>query len=473
MLLMVLTACSNSIDSIHAAPSPTSRGGQYLVEIHLRNLYQDLGGAAELGLAISQPRNFAGGAVCQYTTNVMLCYNGGSHSETERVYLAPLAKEFNLQSTPAANGLPPAIYEGFAEVYARKFFGERYVGAPLTSAQYNPEKRRLEQYFERMGFYTLIDDPQKKVHLLAYGSYACREDCVPNLPNDSMIGWNKSIPLLLPKVIDRVGGYSLFGDPISIPYLDKKDRTLQILDKIVVYTTADNPQVLQMLPLAVELNMPLSAPGPQGFGSKNNMVFYVIHDNVGYHVPIMFDQFIAKHGGTEISGQPLSDPYELNINNQRVARQCFKNLCLDYALNGNEEQHVSLVSLGQMFLETQKLSNPLEPFEFNRATVALNISVKKAQLTNQESQIIQIALLTRKSRLPIANVYAFVMIELPNGKKISYNLPLTNKDGLTQVILQPLSDVVNGMIIPYVVCLNVPAEEVICANESFLVWNNR
>jgi len=473
MLLMVLTACGNSTGSINSAPSPTPRGGQYLVEIHLRNLYQDLGGAAELGPAISQARNLANGAVCQYTTNVMLCYNAEAHSETERVYLAPLAKEFTLQAAPANNAPAPAIYEGFAEVYARKFFGERYVGAPLSSAQYNPEKRRVEQYFERMGFYTLIDDPQKNVYLLAYGSYACREECVPNIPNASIIGWNPSIPLLLPKIIDRVGGYGLFGDPISIPYVDKKGRTLQILEKIVVFTTTDNPQVLQMLPLALELNMLLGAPGPQKYGSKDNMVFYVIHDDVGYHVPIMFDQFIARHGGTEISGQPLSDPYELIKNNQRVARQCFKNLCLDYALNGSDDQRVSLVSLGQMFLETQKLSIPQGPFEFSRTTVVLNIAVKKPQLTNQEPQIIQLAVLTRKSRLPIANVNGFVMIGLPNGKKLSYNLPLTNKDGLTQITLTPLSDVANGTIIPYVVCLNVPAEEAICANESFLVWNNR
>jgi hypothetical protein len=60
---------------------------------------------------------------------------------------------------------------------------------------------------------------------------------------------------------------------------------------------------------------------------------------------------------------------------------------------------------------------------------------------------------------------------MPDGKKITKNLPPTDKDGLAQVSIPPLSIKENGVIIPYIVCLNVPAQEQICKNESFLVWN--
>ena len=70
-----------------------------------------------------------------------------------------------------------------------QFFGLRFVGQPLTGVRFNAEKGRLEQYFEKMGFYTLTDDPQHTVRLLAYGSYACQEQCSPSPPGSAIIGW--------------------------------------------------------------------------------------------------------------------------------------------------------------------------------------------------------------------------------------------------------------------------------------------
>ena len=112
------------------------------------------------------------------------------------------------------------------------------------------------------------------------------------------------------------------------------------------------------------------------------------------------------------------------------------------------------------------------PFKFSSKTVEIIVSEKKPQLSNQESQVIQMMLLTRKSRQPISDVEAFVTIALPNGKKLAYDLPPTNKDGLTQVTLPPLKDITNE-IIPYTVCLNLPATELMCASESFIIWDTR
>jgi hypothetical protein len=468
LLLSALTACGSAA---YAAPTPTPKG-QVPVATDLRDLYRDLGGEAELGPAISALHIRTGGAACQYTTNVMLCFNASARSEADRLYVAPLGKDFNL-AVSTTKGQTPAIYEGFSEVYHKKFFGARYVGAPLTGVRYNEEKRRLEQYFERMGFYTLVDDPQKNVYLLAYGSYSCREECAHNSMDPSYIGWNKGTDVLLPKIVDRLGGYSTFGSPLGAPYAAKDGSFQQILDKIVVYTPANNPNVLRLRPLAVELNMPHMAPGPQRFGAKENMLFYVSHDEVGYHVPTMFDEFIAQHGGLEISGQPLSDPYEVTIDNQQVGRQCFENYCLDYLPNASEKQRVVMAPLGKMYLQRQQKGSVQENFRFSSATVALTVSEKKPQLTNQDTQTVQLLLLTRQSRQPISDVESFVVIALPNGKKLSYNLPPTNQNGLAQVSVQPLKDVANGVIIPYVICLNVPSDDAICEPDSFLIWNNR
>ena len=59
------------------------------------------------------------------------------------------------------------------------------------------------------------------------------------------------------------------------------------------------------------------------------------------------------------------------------------------------------------------------------------------------------------------------------GRKYPTIFPPPTATGLAQVTIPPLTDVSNGVIIPYIVCLNVPGDEQICASESFLVWNTR
>jgi hypothetical protein len=468
-LLISLAACTG-----FSGPSvtPTSQG-QVPVSADFRDLYQSLGGEAELGPAISAPfsRN---GTLCQYTTNVLMCYNPAARSEADRLYLAPVGLQLNFQDFITHQPGPLKVYEGFSEVYHNKFF-VRYVGQPLTGVRYNPEKGRLEQYFEKMGFYTLLDDPQHTVHLLAYGSYVCREECSAAAmigSGRSIVGWNKGIEVINPASLARLGNYTLFGSPLTNPYIAADGSLEQVLEKVVVYVPKDNPTTLRLRPLALALNLPYSDPGPQRYGVKENMVFYVVKASLGYHVPVVFDRFIATHGGTEISGKPLSDPYEVTVNNATVARQCFENYCLEYYPSAPEDQRVALASLGKLYMQIQDKEGQ-QVFQFNRKMIELTAAEQKPQISSQESQIIQIMLRTRLSKQPIAEIESFVTLALPDGKKLSYNLPPTNPSGLAQVTIPPLTNVSNGVIIPYIVCLNVPGDEQICANESFLVWNTR
>jgi hypothetical protein len=467
VILSALAACSHVSNSSNS-PSPQ---GLIPVGSDFRDLYVTLGGEAELGPSISAPftRN---GALCQYTTNVLLCFNRSAISEADRHYVAPIGKQLNIQSLgPVVTGAP-VIFEGFSEVYHSKFFGQRYVGLPLTSVRYNAEKRRLEQYFEKMGFYTLVDDPQKTVYLLAYGANICRENCDPVTPDRSIIGWNKGVEVLRPASLARLGGYGLFGEPASAPFLAKDGNLEQVLDKIVVYVPGDNSSTLKLRQAGRILYPIYNEPGPQRYSNKDNMIFYVVKGDAGFHVPTIFDQFIATHGSTEISGMPLSDPFEVTVDNQHLARQCFENYCLDYNPAAVESQRVSLASLGSAYLKSLNRDD-LEVFKFSRKTVEFTAGEQYPQVSNEDNQTIQIMVRTRSKRLPISDIDSFVILGLPGGNKVSYNLPPTNLDGLSQVTIEPLSNIGNGVIIPYIVCLNVPSDEHICANESFLIWNSR
>ena len=364
----------------------------------------------------------------------------------------------------------PQVYEGFSDFYHKKFFGLRFVGKPLTGIRYNPQNHRLEQYFEKMGFYTLVDDPQPTIHLLAYGIYACGEQCAygTGAPG-GFIGWSKGVEVLNPRSLARLGDYTLFGDPLTSPYIAPDGNLEQVLEKVVVYVPKENPATIRFRTLSVLLNLPYSKPGPQRYGAKENMVFYPVAGDLGYHVPVSFDQFIALHGGKEISGKPLVDPFPVDVNGMSIARQCFENYCLDYYPNAAPGQEVKLVSLGQEFIDKQGVDQDV--FTFSREMVDLVAAEEKPQISNAESQVIQVALRTMKGRLPISDIESFVMLGLPDGEKISYDLPPTDQDGLAKVTIPPLSIAENGVIIPYIVCLNVPAAEQICTNESFLVWN--
>lgn len=465
LFLLTMSACSGGS---YAAPSPTPVG-QVPVSSEFRDLYQNLGGELDLGPAISIPFNQKG-IVCQFTTQVLLCFNPAARSEADRLYLAPIGLRLNFPAFSPRQTGDIKIFEEFSETYHKKFFGERYVGKPLTGIRYNLDQRRLEQYFEKMGFFMSIDDPQHTVHLLAYGAYVCREECGQPAVGSAIIGWNKGIEVLNPASLDRLGGYALFDVPLSTPYVGTDGNLEQVLKKVVIYVPADNPSTVRLRPLAVVLNLPYSDPGPQRFDQKENMVFYVVKGDLGYHVPIIFDQFIASHGGTEISGQPISDPYQIMVASQILGRQCYQNYCLDYNPAAPDEQHIQLASLGQLYLTTQK-HEAKEIFRFSCETVELTTAEQKPQISNQESQIIQVLLRTRPGHQPIADIESFVTLGLPDGTKLSYDLPLTDSSGLTQVSISPLLKTANGTIIPYIVCLNVPGDEHICKFESFLVWN--
>ena len=154
VLPLGLSACSGFA---YDTPSPTPQG-LVPVSSSLRDFYQSLGGEKELGPAISTPF-YRAGILCQFTTNVLMCFNPAAKSEADRSYLASIGEMLNLQGLTVNQITTHAVFEGFADFYHKKFFGPRYVGKPLTGVRYNPEYHRIEQYFEKMGFYILLDDP--------------------------------------------------------------------------------------------------------------------------------------------------------------------------------------------------------------------------------------------------------------------------------------------------------------------------
>ena len=269
LFLLGVSACSGLP---YDTPSPTSQGS---ISIHsdFRDLYQSLGGEKELGPAISPPFN-QNGIVCQFTTNVLMCYNPAALSDADRLYLAPIGNLLDLHQFTGTQIGTPVVYEGFEDFYHNKFFGARYVGEPLTGIQFNLEKHRLEQYFEKMGFYILQGDPQPTVHLLAYGISTCGDQCAnDNVTQSGIVGLYKGTEVLNPLSIARIGDYALFGNPLTNPYFAADGNLEQVLEKVVVYVPKDNPATVRLRTLAAVLKSPLQRSGAAAVWTKRQHGF--------------------------------------------------------------------------------------------------------------------------------------------------------------------------------------------------------
>jgi hypothetical protein len=345
MLLITLAACSDSYDDATSTPQE-----RYSIDTEFRDLYQSLGGEDMLGVAISSQLQNSDGTLCQYTLNVKMCYNPAGRTEVERHYLAPLGTTLKTIIPAQSASSPLQVYEAFTNTY-NKFSAVRPVGAPLTGPVYNSEKRRMEQYFDPLGFYIEIDDPQRTVHLMAYGVAACQQGCSQTQIRDNFVGPAQNVD---PTSVARLGGYSLFGNPLDVPHLNEEGNYEQVLENVVIYVPTQDPTVIRLRPIAILLNQPKGVPGPERFGLKENMIFVKIQGELGYHIWIPFDQFAKQHGGSALAGRPLNDTVYVTINGQKVPQQCFENYCLYYDAAAPEAQRIKMVALGQQYLLLRK-----------------------------------------------------------------------------------------------------------------------
>jgi hypothetical protein len=150
------------------------------------------------------------------------------------------------------------------------------------------------------------------------------------------------MPFLIP--YERLGGIQILGKPISDSYIAPDGNREQIFENVVIYAPPDNPNQIQFRPLPVMLGMIAVPPGEKKYGLEDNVVFYPSENGLGYHVPILFDQFIALHGSTEMSGNPIADLTRYREDN--INRQCYQNYCLEYHQEAPESLRIRLTPLG-------------------------------------------------------------------------------------------------------------------------------
>jgi hypothetical protein len=457
------------------APTAMAESGIYPVDPVLREFYASLGGRETLGPAITSLFNYRG-KECQYAQNALLCFDPLAEG-IARFSLEPLGDTLGIFEEP---GLVPggglvvdgySIYEEFEEMYHR-LYGPLYVGRPLTQPRFNVSKDRIEQYFQNVGFYRNIGDEAGDVHLLSYGVYACSADCRYTPPQSAIVSAvNTEIAQPYLSQIVRLGGLNVFGMPLTDPYLAADGNLEQIYENVVLFVPQGDSAGLRLRPVALELGMPVAPPGPQLYSEEQGVVFYGVDGGLGYHVPLLFDQFLAQHGGREISGKPLAEISQISEN---LFRQCFENYCLLFDNSAAESMQVRMAPLGVDYLNLTHPQQASSTTAFEVPAVELRLMANPAltRIPASQPQRFEVFVTRADDTSPLANIESQLTLILPDGSSLTYAVPPTDAQGRASLTVDPIQPLLpNGAVVSFKVCLNIPADETVCASDSYLIWD--
>ena len=459
--------------------------GVYPIDPLLEDFYEDLQGSTYLGPAISKLVE-RDGLQCQYTINALLCYDPAV-SGASAYHLAPLGLGLGIEDQPraipginsprVADGF--SVYPEFISVYDA-LFGSLHVGRPLSNPIYNEEQDRIEQYFENVGFYKNTNDPEGVVYLLEYGAYFCDEECRFSVGNFIIDSANPSDDpqSLFGLGIEYLGGTQIFGEPLTELHIAADGSYEQIFENAVFFATQENPGNVQLRQLPILIGIAIAPPKTKTYDLEDNMLFYTTNSEqqLGYHVPIIFDEFISNHGGPKLTGNPINDPaYYEGVN---VPRQCFENVCLDYHKT-EAGIIVKIAPLGLKYLEqnpvTENLPEPVVTPEPQATAspapevIAFIMSEVYTVLGNQDVQTFQVMVFDNQTRQPLANIRPELKIFLPpNNVEQSYIFDPTNENGMTNLSIAPLSNIQQNELVNYQVCLSFNDYQN-CVSDTFMV----
>lgn len=547
VLLIFLTALIACGRDIEPQPSPQENLPPALVPEEtfpvdpiFEGLYVSLGGSTNLGPALT-PTQESGNLKIQYVEAALMVFDPQS-ARNDQYRLAPLGLVFGIAEPAVSNpGVPDhryinghVIYDDFVPMFER-LGGVQVVGRPLTEARYNPDKDRVEQYFENLGFYAPDSQSGDEVRLLAYGAFACDRRCRYQ-PEPASIPTLR--PLLPEPFASRVSqlGLSFVGRTLTEPYLNSENQIEIIFENLVLATTAPVPtaegfdlpirlwlphilkQVMQdndiELPFRIYLPfIPANTSGeiksdgsihlriywhalmppirvlaqngtfdvfarpivqelgiqPQPLVPPSEdplLLFYPIEGELGHNVPIYFNDYLSRHGGSEISGDPITEVFLLQ---EGVFRQCFENLCLDFDTRAPEGERLSPAALGARYRD-RFFRQTGDEFRKSQSLDDTRLQVWESQsfVSTHEVQIINVAV--HENEVPLMNREPELMLTLPDKTQYEYHFPPTGEDGHSALEIPPVN-APNGSLIAYRVCLTVLSGDQLCVMDNYLIWN--
>jgi hypothetical protein len=260
-----------------------------------------------------------------------------------------------------------------------------------------------------------------------------------------------------------------FGRPLTRPAKALDGMLEQVYENVVIYAPSKHPDQAKLRPAALMLGMITTEPGPRKYNESDGMTFFPVSGDLGYHIPVVFKDFIDAHGGMDVSGNPIAEVLQVSLD---TYRQCFTNYCLDYVTSAPDAQKVHMVPLGQMLLTASKThgGSADAPFVFSPDTISLAVTAANPKIGPEEAQQISLKVETSNDHLPLVGVEAGLTVYYPGNKQADLQFPATGSDGTSSITIPAQAGLSNGIVVPYQVCLNGPSSSAVCVKDTYLFW---
>lgn len=515
VILAALTGCEDGPGNLLAVDT-------YEVDPTFREFYLLMGGREVLGAPISAIFSY-GDVRYQYTVAALMV-NDPRLPGSQLFQLAALGLDMGISdpSVPRPDDGSVRYVEGhiipdfFVPLY-EKLGGARFVGLPLTEVHFNLDKRRYEQYFENVGFYLLEGDEPSNAGLLAYGVWKCASSCRQVPPDVSTPELPSRAGERFKEIVERLGA-DFTGFALTDPYLATDGLLEQVFENLVLAVDPENPRRQSLRPLPERLGIwgdaPVRPNGLPGFS------FLATQGELGYNVLTVFLEYLAFHGSLEVSGPPIGELMQIG---DGVSRQCFKNLCLEWAVSSSGQGKVRPAGLGYTYrqmglhqqvapLQSQEpaVQQPqdtvVEELEVEQApsqpaleayappqeqgpsmaaappTVApqdwqpsetreISMQVWKINPMVSPSERQEVGVVIYENGAPLGDIEPDLTVMLPDGSSMTYYMYPTGADGQSRYQIEPVNAPV-GAVIPFQVCIYNLVGAKFCVRDSFLIWTN-
>jgi len=463
MAVGMISACS---------ASDGNNAGYYLVDPRFSDLYERLHGEDTLGPPISNKKFMAGtNQEKQYFEGVVMIYDPDN---SPRYYLDPVGVEAGFSDLPNQQPENPGVryLNGFVVPVEFSYFydqmgGDRWVGLPLTRARFNPDKGRVEQYFENMGFFRFEDDSPGSVHLMPYGLWKCAGEC-SQYPGVQNAGISSSaveeIQSPFGEAIARFGT-AFTGETISSAYHASDGSIEQIFKNVVLFQDPASPMGVSLRPVSsllkdVDANYQARQEGAEDY-------FREVDNGNGFYIPAYFMEFIDRYFGFKISGEPVTRLEEIR---DGVFQQCFENYCLLFDAAADSGQQVRILPQGQKYKEEfyRDVGKPKNEAPVTR-NIQMDIWEQMPQISSQENQ--QIGACIHEQGTPLSNVQAVINVNINGQGSSSFFFDPTDSGGCAFLELDPIQ-AANGTTVDYQVCFQGLGDQDYCKRDSYLIWGN-
>ena len=463
IIVGLISACSGS---------EGTSAGYYLVDPRFSDLYERLQGEDTLGPPISNKKYLAGtNQEKQYFEGLVMIYDP---DQSPRYYLDPVGIEAGFSDLPNQEPENPGAryLNGFVIPLEFSHFydqmgGDRWVGLPLTRARLNPDKGRVEQYFENMGFFMFEDDPPGTVHLMPYGLWKCADECsqYPGVQNANISSSvTEEIQSPFGEAIARFGT-AFTGDTISSAYQAADGSIEQIFKNVVLFQDPASPVGVSLRPVSSLLDKVDHSYQARQEGAED--YFREIENGSGFYIPAYFMEFIDRYFGFAISGEPITKLEEIR---DGVSQQCFENYCLLFDAAAGEGQQVRILPQGQKYKEEfyRDVGKPKNETQVVR-NIQMDIWEQMPQISSQEHQ--QIGACVHEGETPLTNVQAVIEIHIEGQGSSTYYFDPTDSGGCSFLELEPIQ-AANGTAVDYQVCFQGIGDQEYCKRDSYLIWGN-